>query len=90
MLTVVGIVISFFITGLRVYKRAVSREVRLLSLVTLLSLMTYFVHGVLNNFLDTDKASVPVWAMIAMLVSLDLYHTGRSDPASQELEKKVE
>lgn len=39
-----------------------------------LGLMTYFIHGVLNNYLDTDKASVPFWGFIAILVSIDLYH----------------
>jgi O-antigen ligase len=39
-----------------------------------LGLMTYFIHGVLNNYLDTDKASVPFWGFIAMLVAIDLYH----------------
>lgn len=74
MIIMIALVVSFFLTGLRVYRKSESREVKLLCLVTLLGLMTYFIHGVLNNFLDTDKASVPVWAMIAMLVSLDLYH----------------
>ena len=35
-------------------------------------LVTYFTHGVLNNFLDTDKASAPVWGCAALLVALDL------------------
>lgn len=40
-----------------------------------LGLMTYFIHGVLNNYLDTDKASIPFWGFIAILVSIDLYHS---------------
>jgi putative inorganic carbon (hco3(-)) transporter len=39
-----------------------------------LGLMTYFIHGTLNNYLDTDKASVPFWGFIAILVATDLYH----------------
>ncbi len=75
MLTFIAIVIAASITGLRVYKRADSKEVKLISLVILLGLMSYFAHGLLNNFLDTDKASVPFWGFIGILVSLDLYHT---------------
>jgi len=75
MLTFIAIVIAVSITGLRVYKRADSKEVKLISLVILLGLMSYFAHGLLNNFLDTDKASVPFWGFIGILVSLDLYHT---------------
>lgn len=39
-----------------------------------LGLMTYFIHGVLNNYLDTDKASIPFWGFIAILVAVDIYH----------------
>ena len=28
----------------------------------------------MNDFLDTDKASVPFWGFIAILVALDLYY----------------
>lgn len=40
-----------------------------------MGLVTYYLHGVLNNFLDTDKASVPIWGMMSMLVAIKLYHT---------------
>lgn len=58
--------------GLRVYKFG-DKETRFLSLMALLGLITYFSHGVLNNFLDTDKLSVPFWGFIATIVSLDVY-----------------
>ena len=41
-----------------------------------LGLLTYFIHGVLNNYLDTDKASAPFWGFLAMLVMLDLRRSG--------------
>ena len=34
--------------------------------------MTYFIHGVLNNYLDTDKASALFWGFLAILVAMDL------------------
>ena len=61
-------------TGIRVYQRATNPEIRILSLITLLGLISYFAHGVMNNFLDTDKASVPFWGFVAIIVALDLYH----------------
>ena len=61
--------------GLMLYHRSTEKEVRLLSLVITLGLITYFVHGFLNNFLDTDKLSVPVWGFMAILVALDVYHS---------------
>lgn len=63
--------------GLMLYRRAKkakNREVSIMSLVVTLGLITYFIHGFLNNFLDTDKLSVPVWGFMAILVALDVYH----------------
>ena len=37
-----------------------------------LGVLTYFIHGVLNNYLDTDKASAPFWGFLAMLVMMDV------------------
>lgn len=78
MLTMIVIVVAASLTGLRVYKRGKTREVKLISLLLLLGLMSYFAHGLLNNFLDTDKASVPFWGFIGVLVSLDLFHTQKN------------
>ncbi len=77
MLTFMGIVITTIITGIRVHRRALTKEVRVMALVITLGLISYYVHGVMNNFLDTDKASVPFWAFTAILVALDLYHSGQ-------------
>ena len=55
-------------------RKAKNPEVKLLSLIYFLGLVTYFVHGAMNNFLDTDKASVPFWAFAASIVALDIYH----------------
>lgn len=74
MLSIVWIAVAAIVTGVRVYRKAQSRDVRVFSLIVVLSLVTYFIHGFLNNFLDTDKASVPFWGFIAMLVAMDLYH----------------
>ncbi|MCK9218999.1 MAG: O-antigen ligase family protein [Bacteroidales bacterium] len=73
MLLVFALVITFIITAMRVYRRSEDGEVRGISLSLMLALMTYFIHGIMNNFLDTDKASVPVWGFMAAIVALDLY-----------------
>jgi O-antigen ligase len=75
MVTFLGIVVTVIMTAMRVYRKAERKEARLLSLLMMLGLVSYFVHGIMNNFLDTDKASVPFWAFIAIIVALDLYHT---------------
>ncbi len=73
-------------TGLKVYAHG-NKEVKFLSLMTTLGLITYMAHGLLNNFLDTDKLSVPFWGFVAILVSLDVYHT---DHKEKEVRKAVE
>jgi O-antigen ligase len=76
-----GLILIVLIVGVIIYRGTVlysksnNKEIRLLTLGILLGLITYFVHGILNNFLDTDKASVPVWAFAAMLVAMDVYHS---------------
>ena len=60
-------------TGLMVYKRG-NREVKFISMAATLGIITYYAHGFLNNFLDTDKLSVPVWGFTAIIVSLDVYY----------------
>jgi O-antigen ligase len=75
MLTFIGILVTVIMTAMRVYKRAKNKEARMISLVILLGLITYYVHGLMNNFLDSDKASVPFWGFTAILVALDIYHS---------------
>ncbi|MFH1118486.1 MAG: O-antigen ligase family protein [Bacteroidota bacterium] len=74
LISVLSLFILILITGIRVYRKARNREIRLFSLLSVLALVTYFIHGLLNNFLDTDKASVPFWGFYAMIVAMDLYH----------------
>ena len=70
---VVCIVMTTFATGVRVYRTAKDKRVADMALAFTLSLLTYYIHGIFNNFLDTDKLSVPFWAFTAAIVALDLY-----------------
>ena len=38
----------------------------------IMAMTTYFIHAFLNNFLDTDKAAVPIWGMCAMIIVIGL------------------
>jgi O-antigen ligase len=86
-LSMLGILVLTIITGLRVYKRAEEKETKMISLAILLGLIAYFFHGTMNNFLDTDKASVPFWGFIAILVALDLYYR-KKDNSGKEISKE--
>ena len=74
---VVVIILLFYVTSMG-YRLAYSLEDhddRILCIGLFLGIMTYFVHGFINNFLDTDKLSLPFWAFLAALVCFDLYYT---------------
>ena len=73
-LSFLAIVICTIITGVRNWKRVQDKKIRILSLSLLLGLVTYYLHGLLNNFLDTDKASAIFWAFTAAIVAIDVYH----------------
>ncbi len=66
------ILINVFYFGIKLYFRSQDKKVKSLAIITLSALVTYVLHGVLNNFLDTDKASALFWGYIAIIVSLDL------------------
>ena len=78
-LTFLAIIFFTFSTGFRLYYTVTNNETKKLVLVTILGFVTYIVHGALNDFLDTDKASVPFWGFIAILVAIDLYHKNRDE-----------
>ena len=71
MVTLVGI--FFYLSG-KYYLKSNHTFNKKLCLMIILALTTYFSHGVLNNYLDTDKASIPIWGLLAMFVCLDTYY----------------
>ncbi len=60
-------------TAFSLYNKLNSKILRIYVLTSILSLSTYFIHGLLNNYLDTDKAAVPFWGMAAVIVAIDLW-----------------
>lgn len=78
-LIMLGVVIY---TAVKTYTRTNNQRFRMIILGALIGLVTYYFHGTMNNFLDTDKASVPFWGFTAVVVALDLY------TRKEELENK--
>lgn len=87
--TFVAIVICVLSAGFRLYYTISETEMRRLVLVLLLGFVTYIVHGGINDFLDTDKASVPFWGFIAMLVAIDVYHRKSVEKPETKIEDPV-
>ena len=81
-LLVVCVFMTTFATGVRVYRTAKDKQVANMALAFTLSLLTYYIHGVFNNFLDTDKLSVPFWGFTAVIVALDVYSEKKAAEAT--------
>jgi len=86
LLSFIAILVCTIWTGSRLYYSLPKGDLRSTTLAVLLGLVTYMVHGGLNNFLDTDKASVPFWGFIAIIVAADLYHKNGAEEKTPVLE----
>jgi putative inorganic carbon (hco3(-)) transporter len=53
------------------YRKEPGSDERIMFLCMAGGIVTYIVHGALNNFLDTDKISVLFWGMAAIIVAAD-------------------
>jgi len=78
MVIMIVLVLTVCSLAFRLFYTLRDSQMKILVASVFLGLMTYFIHGTLNNYLDTDKASVPFWGFIAMLVAVDLFHSKRS------------
>lgn len=78
-LIVISLVTTMVYTGLTTYRRARNKESRVIVLAATLALISYFVHGILNNFLDTEKLAVPVWSCMAIIAAIDIYHADKEN-----------
>jgi O-antigen ligase len=74
MLSFLFLMLMVYYKGMRLYYHLPKGDLKRLIFYTLLALTTYFIHGLLNNFLDTDKLAVPFWGFIAIIVAVDIYH----------------
>ncbi len=78
MLLVIALFTMVIITAVRNFKNNPNKEFRWMSLGILLGFVSYFTHGLLNNFLDTDKISVPFWSFMAILVAINVFHNRKA------------
>lgn len=76
-LLVVALVIVTVYCGLTTYKRSKNKKAKVLVLGATLAFISYFVHGFLNNFMDTDKLAVPVWSLAALITAIDVFYADK-------------
>ena len=78
LLVVVLVVVTIY-CGIKTYSRCKNRKAKILVLGATLAFFSYFVHGFLNNFLDTDKLAIPVWSLAALIAAIDVYYADKEE-----------
>jgi len=74
LLSAVSLIFVSLLKAMELINKGKNSRIRLMAMATILGLITYFVHGAINDYLDQDKAAVPVFAFMAIIASLDIYH----------------
>jgi len=64
-----SLLISSFWTSIQIYWKGNFQE-RILALGLLFGLLTYFIHGMFNNFFHHGKIAILVWSSMAILINL--------------------
>jgi O-antigen ligase len=82
LLTFLAIIILFYVKSIQLYYKLQNKELKVLVMSSIAGFTTYVTHGILNNFLDTDKASLPFWGFMAVIVAIDVYY--KNKPAEIE------
>jgi O-antigen ligase len=72
LVTFLVLIITVLYTGIHTWTRLNDSRLKGIVLAAIIGLVTYYIHGFLNNFLDTDKLSVPFWGFTAMIVAIDI------------------
>ena len=84
MLTTTAVFVVSFVIGIRAYKRTADKAVANMALFAVMALTTYYVHGFLNQFLETDKLAVPFWGFTAIVAAIDLYAPKKNKCSDKE------
>jgi putative inorganic carbon (hco3(-)) transporter len=74
-----ALVLATLHQGFHVYYAATDVKIKGLVLGALLGLVTYFIHGFLNNYSEFDKIAVPMWGFIAIIIAAKTYHLKSND-----------
>lgn len=73
-LSFIAMCITSILVAVRLIYRGINPFVRTTAGAAIMSLITYYVHGLINNYLDTDKAAILFFACMAILLVLDIHY----------------
>ncbi len=83
LLIFIGLLFATFYVAFRAHRLSKDKKDKILICTVACALITYFTHGFLNNFLDTDKASNIFWPLIAIIVVFDLHSRAAPSDATK-------
>ena len=84
------LIIGFTVWTLgKVYYGPAEIRLRRIGLWLGIGLVTYWIHGLLNNFLELDKAAVPYWGFTAILVAIQLHHSPKKEVIDAQTKRQV-
>lgn len=86
-ITFIFIIVSVSIVAIRLYYKLDKGIDKSIILALYVGLVTYWVHGFINNFLDTDKASIPYWGFIAVILAYDIKYRILGESKTPDIEK---
>jgi O-antigen ligase len=89
MLLVLAVIATTCWTAIRLWSKLPPGTDRRIVEAAFLGLTTYYIHGIMNDFLDLDKASVPFWGFTAMIVMLDLKHRATADQEKRQVSSAI-
>lgn len=89
MINYILVCIFIFVAGTKTYHKLEDKKLKLVVASALCGLTTYFIHGMLNNFLDMDKIAVPFWGFAAMIVAIDIFHAKKNSETLTDVQQET-
>lgn len=86
LITMVALLFMLIYYGFKINNMLEAGTDRFLFYSVYVGLVTYLVHGTLNNYLDTDKASSLFWGFLAFIVMFDIKYS-KIKKEKEELEE---
>jgi O-antigen ligase len=83
MVSAISLIFISLVKAMQLIYKGRDNRIRLMAMACILGLITYFVHGLINDYLDQDKAAVPVFAMMAIITALDIYYQRNIKPENK-------
>lgn len=70
----IAIIVTTMYTAMKIIKKSKNGLSKMYAMTFMLGLVTYYLHGAMNDFLDLDKITALFWGFTAGIVAIDVYH----------------